>query len=103
MVSVILTSSIKSQAETISDLTDKTSATPAGNYCYDKDEVKRIAHYAKACEENQNNLRVMDDQFNQCLQQIDCKQNVIGSQVVFWGSVALALIAGFTAGVKVSR
>lgn len=98
IVSALLVSSIKSLGETITDLTTA-GAQPGGVYCYDKNELKRIADYAKNCEELKLDYDSVSETYNQLLQQSG-PSPVIGSKYVFFGAIGAALLTGYVAAMK---
>jgi len=103
VVLATLTPSTESQAEGIRDLTDKSQENPAGQFCYDSGDMSRISDYAKGCEGAKMDLKTMNQQYNQCLEQSSCEEKIIGSQMVFWASVTTAFVAGIISGVKVVK
>ena len=80
-------------------LTEK-SADPSGHTCFDKWAIQSLANYKKRCESDKEELEIFKAQYNKCLNGAACEESITNSQIVYWGSVIMALGLGFVAGAR---
>lgn len=88
----MLSEASQAQSQTLSDFLTPTK------YCYTGGDLAKIASYSKSCEKDKLDLKTYHDQYETCQKSTDSQ--LIGSEVLFWGSVGAALLMGFLIGSK---
>lgn len=84
----------------VEEFLNKDQINPAGNVCFDKNEIDQLAIFKKTCDKHKEELDLFQGQYQKCMNGEMCEELATNSRIVYWGSVIMALGLGYALGLR---